>query len=278
MEYGYPIEWLCNLLDMNRSSYYKWLKRKPSKRQLENEKLAERITDMYNKHNGVFGTKMMKIHINREYEANYNHKRIRRIMRVLGLSSVIRRQSHSCTKSNPKEQAAENILNREFNAEKINQKWLTDVTEFKYGNEQKAYLSAILDLCDKRIVSFVFGHRNNNEIVFQTFDIAVSENPGATPLFHSDRGFQYTSPAFKNKLAQAHMIQSMSRVGKCIDNGPMESFWGFLKTEMYYLRKFDTFEELKTAVEEYIYYYNNNRYQEKLGCLSPMEYHNLMVA
>lgn len=175
---------MCNLLNINRSSYYKWLKRKPSKRQLENEQLAERITDMYNKHNGIFGTKMMKIHINREYKTKYNHKRIRRIMRVLWLSSVIRRQLHSCTKSNSKEQAAENILNREFNSEKINQKWLTDVTEFKYGNEQKAYLSAILDLCDKRIVSFVFGHRNNNEIVFQTFDIAISENPGATPLFH----------------------------------------------------------------------------------------------
>lgn len=120
---------------------------------MENEQLAEKITDMYNNHNGVFGTKMMKIHINREYKTNYNHKRIRRIMRVLGLSSVVRKQTHSCTKSNPKEQAAENILNREFNAEKVNQKWLTDVTEFKYGNEQKAYLSAILDLCDKRIVS-----------------------------------------------------------------------------------------------------------------------------
>lgn len=92
MKYNYPIEWLCDLLNINRSSYYKWLKRKPSKRQLENEQLAERITDMYNKHNGVFGTKMMKIHINREYETKYNHKRIRRIMRVLELSSVIRRK------------------------------------------------------------------------------------------------------------------------------------------------------------------------------------------
>ncbi len=221
---------------------------------------------------------MMKIHINRKYNKCYNHKRIRRIMRTLGLSSVIRRKTHSCTISSPKEQAAENILNREFSAAGVNQKWLTDVTEFKYGINEKAYLSAILDLCDKRIVSYVIGHKNNNELVFETFDIALAENPTATPIFHSDRGFQYTSPTFKNKLSQAHMIQSMSRVGKCIDNGPMEAFWGFLKTEMYYLRKFNSYEDLKMAIEEYIYYYNNNRYQEKLGCLSPMEYHNLKAA
>ena len=233
---------------------------------------------MYNKSNGVYGSKMMKIHINRKYETNHSHKKIRRIMRALGLYSVIRRKSNSCTIRSPKGQAAENILNRNFGATQINQKWLTDVTEFKYGMDEKAYLSAILDLCDRRIVSFVLGHKNNNELVFETFDIALTENPGATPLFHSDRGFQYTSPAFKHKLQQAHMIQSMSRVGKCIDNGPMEGFWGILKTEMYYLNKFNTYEELKEAIEKYIYYYNNNRYQEKLGCLSPMEYHELMAA
>ena len=156
-----------------------------------------------------YGSKMMKIHINRKYETNHSHKKIRRIMRALGLYSVIRRKSNSCTVRSPKEQAAENILNRDFNASQINQKWLTDVTEFKYGMDGKAYLSAILDLCDRRIVSFVLGHKNNNELVFETFDIAIAENPGATPLFHSDRGFQYTSPAFKHKLQQAHMIQSM---------------------------------------------------------------------
>lgn len=270
--------WLCNLLKVQRSSYYKWLNRKPSSKQLENEKLAEQITDMYNEHNGVFGTKMMTIHINREYKNHYNHKRIRRVMRILGISSVIRRKTHSCTVSSPKEQATENILNRDFTATKPNQKWLTDVTEFKYGESYKAYLSAILDLHDRRIVSFVVGRSNNNQLVFETFDIAHQNNPDAQPLFHSDRGFQYTSPAFKNKLQQAHMIQSMSRVGKCIDNGPMEGFWSFIKTEMYYLNKFNTYDELKTAIEKYIYYYNNNRYQEKLNCMSPMEYHNQKVA
>ena len=110
--------------------------------------------------------------------------------------------------------------------------------------------------------------------MFQTFDIAVSENPGATPLFHSDRGFQYTSPAFKNKLAQAHMIQSMSRVGKCIDNGPMEAFWGTIKSEMYYVNKFYSIENLTTSIEQYIEFYNNKRFQAILKSLTPIEYRN----
>ena len=199
-------------------------------------------------------------------------------MRALGLYSVIRRKSNSCTIRSPKEQAAENILNRDFGATQINQKWLTDVTEFKYGMDEKAYLSAILDLCDRRIVSFVLGHKNNNELVFETFDIALAENPGATPLFHSDRGFQYTSPAFKNKLQQAHMIQSMSRVGKCIDNGPMEGFWGILKRERYYGRRFTDKNALVRMIEDYIKYNNNKRLQRNLGVLTPMEKHEQYLA
>ncbi len=277
-EKAYSISYLCEKLGVSRAAYYKWINRNPSNRQVENEKLAEQIIDMYNDSNGVFGSKMMKIHINRKYKTNYSHKKIRRIMRTLGLYSVIRRKRNSCTVNASEEQIAENLLNRDFIATEINQKWLTDVTEFKYGTGEKAYLSAILDLCDRRIVSFVLGRKNNNELVFETFDIAIAENPDAKPLFHSDRGFQYTSPAFRSKLQKAQMIQSMSRVGKCIDNGPMEGFWGIIKTEMYYLNKFDTYEELKERIEKYIYYYNNNRYQEKLGCLSPMEFHNLMVA
>ena len=146
----------------------------------------------------------------------------------------------------------------------------------KYGNGSKAYLSAILDLADKSIVSFVFGHSNNNALVFETFDIAHGEHPDATPLFHSDRGFQYTSKKFPEKLEGANMTQSMPRVGKCIDNGPMEAFWGIMKTEMYSLKKFNTYEELKAAVNEYIDYYNNRRYQKRLNSMTPMEYRNYL--
>lgn len=269
---------LCDKLNISRSGYYKWLNRKPSKHQLENEDLADKIMQMYEEYNRTLGSRRMWIFINRKYKANYNRKRIRRIMKILGISSVIRRVRHSCTVSSPKEQAAENILNRDFHADTYNQKWLTDVTEFKYGKDSKAYLSAIIDLGDKRITAWVLGHSNNNDLVFKTFRAAIEANPDAHPLFHSDRGFQYTTPTFVNMLKEAGMVRSMSRVGKCIDNGPMEGFWGIVKTEMYYLNKFNTYKELEGAIAKFIHYYNYERYQERLKHMTPMEYHEYLKA
>ncbi|MEG6510989.1 IS3 family transposase, partial [Desulforamulus ruminis] len=139
------------------------------------------------------------------------------------------------------------------------------------GKGQKAYLSAILDLHDKSIVSYVLGHSNNNRLVFETLDLALQAAPGSTPIIHSDRGFQYTSWGFKKRLEAYGLTQSMSRVGKCIDNGPMEGFWGTLKCEKYYLHKYQTFEALKKDIDDYIYFYNYERLQAKLNSLSPME-------
>lgn len=198
-------------------------------------------------------------------------------MRRMGLQSVIRRKRKNYIPSTPKV-TADNILNREFKAEMPNQKWLTDVTEFKYGNDMKAYLSAIFDLGDNSIVSYVLGHSNNNELVFRTFNLAVKENPGAKPLFHSDRGFQYTSLAFRKMLDDTGCTQSMSRVGRCLDNAPMEGFWGILKCEMYYLNKFNTYQELEKGVEEYMYFYNNKRYQSKYKGLAPLQVRNQALA
>lgn len=133
-------------------------------------------------------------------------------------------------------------------------------------------MSAILDLKDKSIVSYALGRNNNNQLVFNTFDLAVSKFPDTHPIFHSDRGFQYTSKQFKTRLDKAGMIQSMSRVGRCIDNGPMEGFWGILKCEMYYLSKFKDYDSLVEAIEQYIYFYNYERRQRKLNKMSPMTY------
>ena len=172
-------------------------------------------------------------------------------------------------------------MKREFYADRPNAKWLTDVTEFKYyiGLEvHKLYLSAILDLFDRRIVSFVIRDRNDNALVFETFDKAVAENPDAPPLFHSDRGLQYTNRLFHAKLERAGMTQSMSRVGKCIDNGPMEGFWGILKRERYYGRRFTSREELVKMIEDYIAYYNTGRLQRGLGVLTPLEKHKQYLA
>ena len=229
------------------------------------------IKEAYEEKNGILGYRQMTIKLNRENDFHVNQKRIYRLMQILGLKSVCRRKRKNYIKSTP-QVTAENVLNREFTAENFGEKWLTDVTEMKYGAVNKAYLSAILDLGDKSIVSFVIGHSNNNALVFETFDTAHEQHPDAKPIFHSDRGYQYTSKAFKKKLDDAGMIQSMSRVSRCIDNGPMEAFWGMLKSEMYYLKAFHSYEELKQAVTDYIGYYNGSRYQKRLNCMTPLEY------
>ena len=204
-----------------------------------------------------------------------------RICRKKDIKSTIKYSNNGCTRqaANP-QYIAENILNREFTADMPNEKWLTDVTEFKYyvgPVVHKIYLSAILDLYDRRIVSFVIRDSNNNALVFDTFDEAIEKNPNAHPLCHSDRGYQYTNRSFHNKLEKAGMTQSMSRVGKCIDNGPMEGFWGILKRERYYGKRFTDKETLTKMIEDYIDYYNNKRLQRNLGILTPMEKHEIYL-
>jgi putative transposase len=272
----FSVSLLCEIAMIPRSSYYKWTKRKESVQETENRMLITEIVKIYNEVNGIYGYRRMTLNLNRSLGMNINHKRIYRLMKLASLQSVIRRKKKRYIKS-ATQQVAENLLNRTFSADRLNQKWLTDVTEFKYGNSQKAYLSAILDLYDNSIVAYVLGHSNNNNLVFSNLDLALSANPGASPMLHSDRGFQYTSYGFKRKLDEAQMTQSMSRVGKCIDNGPMEAFWGTLKCEKYYLHKYHTYEELINAVNEYINFYNTKRLQKRLNGLSPMEFRALAV-
>ena len=211
-----------------------------------------------------------------------NDKRVLRICRSQGIQSTIKWKPKSCTRSarNP-DHITKNYLNRKFYADKPDEKWLTDISEFKYyiGVEvHKIYLSGILDLYDRRIVAFKISDHNNNPLVMDTFDEAVRLEPKAHPLFHSDRGFQYTSRIFHKKLLDAGMTQSMSRVAKCIDNGPMEGFWGILKRERYYGKRFTAKKQLVDMIENYIRYYNNHRVQRNLGVLTPMEKHNLYLA
>ena len=275
---GYAISEVCDILELNRSSYYKWTHRPKSGRELENEALLHDIGLIYAEHNGTYGYRRIADEYNATHEKKYNTKRFYRLVHIVGLLAVIRRKRPAYQRSTP-EVTAENELNREFTANAVNEKWCTDVTEMKYGSEgEKAYLSAILDLKGRDIVSFAIGKSNNNQLVFETFDLAVNKYPDAHPLFHSDRGFQYTSKQFRAKLDKQGMKQSMSRVGRCIDNGPMEGFWGILKCEMYYLNHFDTYEELVEAVERFIHYYNHQRRQRKLNCLPPATYRSLLEA
>ena len=281
-EYGVPVELSCELLGVSRAAYYRWLSGKKCARELENEKIAE-IVEKIHTENPDKGYRRFKDDLAHDHKLNVNEKRVLRICRSLDIKSTIKYRNNGCTRqaANP-QHIADNVLNRQFHASAPNLKWLTDVTEFKYyiGPEvRKIYLSAILDLYDRRIVSYIIRDRNDNPLVFDTLDAAIAANPDAHPLFHSDRGFQYTNRVFYNKLQSAGMEQSMSRIGKCIDNGPMEGFWGILKRERYYGRRFLSREELVQMIENYITYYNNRRVQRNLGVLTPMEKHeNYLMA
>ena len=264
---------LCQILKVSRSGYYKWLNHKETQSERENKKIMEAMKELHKFHNGILGYRRMTIFLNRQFATNYNKKRIRRLMKILGIRSVIRRVRHSCTKAGDRFYA-ENILNRDFTATAPNQKWCTDVTYLQYGLGAKAYLSAIKDLYDGSIIAYEIGHTNDNPLVMKTIKKALQLNPEATPLIHSDRGSQYTSKEYRYFTTQAGITLSMSRVGKCIDNAPIESFFGHFKTESYHLKKYKTYEELVADVESYIQFYNTQRYQAKLNNLTPWEFRN----
>jgi len=223
------------------------------------------------------GHRRIRDDLEKYHEIRISDKRMLRICRAKGIKSTIKYANNGCTRhAKDAQYIAENKLNREFQADRPNEKWLTDVTEFKWYDGpviHKVYLSAILDLFDRRIVAFVVSDHNDNPLVYETFRAAVAANPEAHPLFHSDRGYQYTNRIFHAMLEEAGMQQSMSRIAKCIDNGPMEGFWGILKRERYYGKRFTDRETLVKMIEDYIDYYNTNRLQRNLGILTPMEKH-----
>ena len=275
------MEEACEMLHVSRAAYYRWVSGRKSSRTTENEAIAEKIEQIHIENpDKVY--RRINDDLRHDHNIHVNDKRVLRICRKKDIKSTIKYSNHGCTRrANNPQYIAENVLNRDFHAKAPNEKWLTDVTEFKWyeGTEtHKVYLSAILDLYDRRIVSFVIGDRNDNPLVFKTFDKAVKMNPNSHPIFHSDRGFQYTNRAFHHKLEKAGMTQSMSRVAKCIDNGPMEGFWGILKRERYYGKRFTSKQELIQMITNYISYYNNRRVQRNLGVLTPFEKHNLFLA
>ena len=278
---GYPVDAACLALHVSRAGYYRWHSGNTGVRAAENRRIAELVTKIHMESPDK-GYRRIRDDLARYYDTPVNDKRALRICRGLGIQSTVKYASHGCTKqaSDP-QYIAENLLGRRFRADKPNEKWLTDVTEFKYyvgPAVHKIYLSAILDLCDRRIVAFAVRDSNDSALAHDTLDQAVTMNPKAQPLFHSDRGFQYTTRVFHDKLAAAGMTQSMSRIGKCIDNGPMEGFWGILKRERYYGKRFTSRMELVHMIEDYIAYYNSRRLQRGLGVRTPLEKYELCFA
>lgn len=275
-KHHYPINSLCKISNVSKSGYFKWLKHQKTYNDIRNEKIANIIEKIHSDYPDK-GYRRIRDDLYRYYNINVNDKRILRICRVLQIKSTIKYKNNGCTIQNQHPTyTTENILNRNFKADAPDEKWLTDVSEFHYyvnGEKHRLYLSAILDLYDRRIVAYTIGDSNNTELVYNMFDFAVKNNPNAHPIFHSDRGYQYTNRTFHSKLVAAGMTQSMSRIARCIDNGPMEGFWGIIKRERYYGKKFNSRKELVDMIENYINYYNNSRLQRKLGVLTPFEKH-----
>ncbi len=192
-------------------------------------------------------------------------------MNILNLKAIIRKKRKYSSYKGTIGKIANNVLNRDFKADKPNQKWVTDVTEFKVNNE-KLYLSPIVDLYNGEIISYNLSkHPNFNQII-DMLNKAFRKIPNDTNLIlHSDQGWQYQMKQYQAKLKKKGIIQSMSRKGNCIDNSCAENFFGILKSELFYVNEYKTLYELEKDIHEYIKYYNNNRIKSKLR-MSPVNY------
>lgn len=199
---------MCKQLGISHAACYKWLHRTIPEQESENTKLAELIKEYDERFGHILGYRRMTSWINHFNHTSYSRNRVHRIMRKLGIHSIIRKKKKKYPSSRP-ETTAENKLKREFNATKPNEKWATDVTEFKVPETgRKLYLSVILDLYDRFPVAYVISGRNDNKLVFDTYDKALKDNPDARPIFHSDRGFQYTSRIFQKRLREQGMLSA----------------------------------------------------------------------
>ena len=194
-------------------------------------------------------------------------------MRELELQVRVRKSKKLTTYRGTIGHIVPNHLERHFTATKPNQKWVTDVTEFKAKDGNKVYLSPILDLFNNEIVSYTLSYSPNWAQVEKMLKLAVKRlDKTRGSILHSDQGWQYQMAAYRQILAEHGIIQSMSRKGNCLDNAAMESFFGRLKTECFYGREFNTREEIVNAVRDYLDYYNHRRIQLKLKGLSPIQY------
>lgn len=232
--------------------------------------MKTRIQRLYERHKGRYGYRRITAAL-RQAGETINHKTVQRLMRALGLASLVRQKKYRAYRGTLGG-VAPNVLNRQFQAQRPNQKWVTDITEFNV-NGQKLYLSPILDLYNGEIVAYQTGTRPVLSLVRDMLRKAFTRlGRSDRPLLHSDQGWHYQHPAYRDLLAKQAMPQSMSRKGNCLDNATMESFFGTLKAEYFHLNRFDSVEQLQQGLDRYIHYYNHERIKGKLKGLSPVQY------
>lgn len=234
--------------------------------------LKSHIRAIYERHKGRYGYRRITAELCQAGQA-VNHKTVQRLMQGLGLKSLVRPKKYRAYRGAFAYAPTPNLLDRQFQAERPNEKWVTDVTEFNVDGN-KLYLSPVMDLYNGEIVAYEMQKRPVFPLVDNMLKKALSKLAGqaAAPLLHSDQGWHYQMPAYRRQLSAYGLTQSMSRKGNCLDNAAMESFFATLKTEFFYLNKFASVEELQRGLHRYIHYYNHHRIKLKLKGLSPVQY------
>jgi putative transposase len=268
LRHKYDLAILLNCLNMARSSFYYYLKQTNNKDKYSDVK--EMIQKIYHKHKGRFGYRRIELILRKQGQV-INHKTVLRLMRLLNLKSVIRLKKYKSYKGE-QGKIAPNLLNRTFKADRPNQKWATDVTEFNVSGK-KLYLSPIIDLYNQEIVSYELSESPNFKSVMTMLDKAFKKVNIKEPLLlHSDQGWQYQMKQYQHSLQKNSIIQSMSRKGNCLDNAVIENFFGIIKSELFYLKKYDSISQLKKEINQYINYYNYDRIKLNLKGMSPIQY------
>ncbi len=231
------------------------------------ESAKEEITAIYHENKGRYGYRRITTEL-RSRDLPLKHKTVQRLMKELGLVCRVRMKKYRSYKGETGK-IAPNLLNRDFHADKPNQKWVTDVTEFSLFGE-KLYLSPVLDLHSSDLVSYTISDRPVLGMVTAMLDKAFENIPDGTNLIlHSDQGWQYQHKQYQRMLREKGVRQSMSRRGNCLDNAVMENFFGLLKSELLYLQEFRSMEHFKQELIEYLDYYNNCRIKAKRKGLPP---------
>lgn len=230
--------------------------------------LKQAMQGTQERHKGRYGYRRMTAAMRQEGHV-VNSKKVHRLMSELDLKCTVRPKKYKSYRG-LMDEASPNLMNRDFAADQPNQKWVTDVTEFKVAGE-KLYLSPVLDLYNGEIVTYQTDTRPRYTLVGTMLERALEKLPAdSKPMLHSDQGWHYRYPDYRQRLKEAGLEQSMSRKGNCLDNAAMESFFGTLKSEYFYREKFESVEQLRAGIDEYIRYYNHERIKMKLGGLSPV--------
>lgn len=263
-----------DIAKLPKSSYYEW-KIKLEQPIDKDKQIKEEIKTIVEASKGRYGYRRVTL-VLKNKGFKINHKRVLRIMREQSLlcSKFKTRSRKYSSYKGQIGKVADNIVNRQFKASKPNQIWLTDVTEFRIkGKEEKLYLSPILDIYNSEIISYTLSNHPTINLTNTMLEKALEENKDIKDLtIHSDQGFHYQHSSWTKKLEKMNIRQSMSRKGNCLDNSPMENFFGILKQEMYYGAEFKNYNELVIEIEKYIKWYNEDRIKTKLNGMSPVMY------